>query len=63
MLCIYSNCTFMQWGLVLVQFCNIHYEIAMESSFVSAQSEIFLRTTGLGFRHVNHESLATDAYL
>jgi len=22
-----------------------------------------LRTTGLGFRHVNHESLATDAYL
>ena len=53
----------MHWGLVLVQFCNIHYEIAMESSFVSAQSEIFLRTTGLGFRHVNHESLATDAYL
>ena len=53
----------MQWGLVLVQFCNIHHEIAMESSFVSAQSEIFLRTSGLEFRHVNHESLATDAYL
>jgi hypothetical protein len=50
-------------GLVLVQFCNIHHEIVMESSFVSSRSEIFLHTTGLGFRHVNHESSAMDAYL